>query len=136
MQQTMNVLTTINIHRQKCPSAFSVLLSSKLASVYKLHRLAVRAPPTLQVGASLRPAQRTGPREGEWGRGVGKVSPRLSCCGLQEQTLMGLELDCSDVLAAVQRVPGVPHLHPCCSGCKDDLKAVVLLIVEFLVPPA
>lgn len=49
---------------------------------------------------------------------------------------MGLELDCSDVLAAVQRVPGVPHLHPCCSGYKDDLKAAVLLIVEFLVPPA
>ena len=49
---------------------------------------------------------------------------------------MGLELDCSDVLAAVQRVPGVPHLHPCCNGYKDDLKAAVLLIVEFLVPPA
>lgn len=60
----------------------------------------------------------------------------MSCCGLQELTQMGLELDCSDVLAAVQRVPGVPHLHPCCSGYKDDLKAAVLLIVEFLVPPA
>lgn len=25
--------------------------------------------------------------------GVGKVSPRLSCCGLQEQAQMGLELE-------------------------------------------
>ena len=67
---------------------------------------------------------------------MGRASLRLSCCRLQEQTQMGLELNCAHVLAAVQRVPGVPHLHPCCSKCKDDLKAVVLLIVEFLVPPA
>lgn len=64
---------------------------------------------------------------GEWG------PSKVGCCGLQEQTQVGLGLNCSDVLVAIQRVPCV---HPSCGGCKDGLKAAVPLIVEFLVPPA
>lgn len=52
-EDTLNVLTTINIQRHKCPQLPSLFLSSKLARVCALPRLAVRAAPTLAACGNL-----------------------------------------------------------------------------------
>lgn len=51
------------------------------------------------------------------GKGVGKVSPRLSCCGLQEQAQMGLGSS-AQMFGGCSEGPIVPHLHPYYSGVR------------------
>lgn len=102
--------------------------------------LPFKAPPPLQVGASLRPALRTGPREGEWGRGVGKGSREgLSEVELLRATRAGTDGAGARVLrcfGGCSEGPRCPPPPPLLQRGEDDLKAAALLIVEFLVPPA
>lgn len=71
------------------------------------------------------------------GKGSGEGLPKVELPWATRADTGGAgALDCSDVLVAVRRVPCVPHPHPYCGGFEDGLKTAVLLIVEFLVPPA